>query len=100
MRQVLLLYKSNFTPATRLDFWVENEKLYVTLAHIVHDILVIALSLLSSSSTLLYTQGERFRCGVSAHLYSSNSSIINYWVSFSNLLYTQGEKYTCGLTAH
>ena len=42
---LLLLYKSNFIPATRLDFWGKNEKLYVTLAHMVHDILVITPSL-------------------------------------------------------
>ena len=29
---------------TRLDFWVENEKLYATLVHMVHDILIIPFS--------------------------------------------------------
>ena len=44
MIMLLLLHKSNFTPAIQLDFWVENENLYVTLAHMVHDIFVIPAS--------------------------------------------------------
>ena len=29
---------------TRLDFWVENEKLYATLVYMAHDILIIPFS--------------------------------------------------------
>ena len=29
---------------TQLDFWVENEKLYVTLTHMAQDILIIPAS--------------------------------------------------------
>ena len=39
-------------------------------------IAVIVLSLFSSSSTLLCTQGERYTCGLTAHLHSSNNTII------------------------
>ena len=49
---------------TRLDFWIENEKLYATLAHMAHDIFIIPFSSTSVErvfSEVVYASGTSGR---------------------------------------
>ena len=45
--------------ATKLDFWVENEKLYATLTHMAQDVLIIPASSTNFFSKVEYASSDR-----------------------------------------
>ena len=49
------------TTTTQIDFWVENEKLYVTLAHIAQDILIMPASSTRFFSKVEYASSGRMK---------------------------------------
>ena len=47
---------------TQLDFWVENEKLYATLAHMAQDIFIMPASSARFFSKVEYVSSGRMKC--------------------------------------